>query len=159
MSRRKSNASLYSPSPCFLKGVIANETLGYFLGRIYLFMQKIGVDVSRYTTDLWLPVQVYITILHWITIFYSPFALCPCTGGRLLNRSIVHHYHGFLHSLFMLSPACRLRFRQHMSNEMAHYASDCWDTELHTSYGWIECVGCADRSCFDLEQHAKVCGE
>ncbi len=21
--------------------------------------------------------------------------------------------------------------------------------------GWIECVGCADRSCYDLEQHAK----
>lgn len=78
------------------KGVIANETLGYFLGRIYLFMQKIGIDVTR------------------------------------------------------------LRFRQHMGNEMAHYATDCWDTELHTSYGWIECVGCADRSCYDLEQHAKA---
>ena len=52
----------------------------------------------------------------------------------------------------------RLRFRQHMSNEMAHYASDCWDTELHTSYGWIECVGCADRACFDLDQHSKATG-
>ena len=39
----------------------------------------------------------------------------------------------------------RLRFRQHMSNEMAHYACDCWDAELLSSYGWIECVGCADR--------------
>lgn len=28
----------------------------------------------------------------------------------------------------------RLRFRQHMVNEMAHYASDCWDAELLTSY-------------------------
>lgn len=28
----------------------------------------------------------------------------------------------------------KLRFRQHMSNEMAHYASDCWDAECHTSY-------------------------
>ena len=28
----------------------------------------------------------------------------------------------------------RLRFRQHMSNEMAHYARDCWDAELKTSY-------------------------
>jgi glycyl-tRNA synthetase len=40
----------------------------------------------------------------------------------------------------------KLRFRQHMANEMAHYAADCWDAELFTSYGWIECVGCADRS-------------
>jgi glycyl-tRNA synthetase (class II) len=28
-----------------------------------------------------------------------------------------------------------------MANEMAHYAKDCWDAEVLTSYGWIECVG------------------
>lgn len=52
----------------------------------------------------------------------------------------------------------RLRFRQHMNNEMAHYACDCWDAECLTSYGWIECVGCADRSAFDLTQHTKATG-
>nr|CAD7455466.1 unnamed protein product [Timema tahoe] len=52
----------------------------------------------------------------------------------------------------------KLRFRQHMSNEMAHYACDCWDAEMLTSYGWIECVGCADRSAFDLTQHTKATG-
>ncbi|EEB20131.1 glycyl-tRNA synthetase, putative [Pediculus humanus corporis] len=52
----------------------------------------------------------------------------------------------------------RVRFRQHMSNEMAHYATDCWDAECLTSYGWIECVGCADRSAFDLTQHSKATG-
>uniref|UniRef100_A0A915HY75 Glycine--tRNA ligase n=1 Tax=Romanomermis culicivorax TaxID=13658 RepID=A0A915HY75_ROMCU len=52
----------------------------------------------------------------------------------------------------------RLRFRQHMSNEMAHYACDCWDAEILTSYGWIECVGNADRSCYDLLQHSKATG-
>ena len=45
-----------------------------------------------------------------------------------------------------------------MANEMAHYACDCWDGELLTSYGWIECVGCADRSAFDLTQHTKATG-
>lgn len=45
-----------------------------------------------------------------------------------------------------------------MSNEMAHYACDCWDAEIHTSYGWVECVGCADRSCYDLTQHAQHSG-
>lgn len=54
--------------------------------------------------------------------------------------------------------AKRLRFRQHLSNEMAHYACDCWDAECQTSYGWIECVGCADRSCYDLNQHSKATG-
>lgn len=52
----------------------------------------------------------------------------------------------------------KLRFRQHMGNEMAHYACDCWDAELLTSYGWVECVGCADRSAFDLSQHSKATG-
>ena len=47
----------------------------------------------------------------------------------------------------------RLRFRQHLQNEMAHYASDCWDAEAECSYGWIECAGLSDRSAFDL----KVC--
>lgn len=52
----------------------------------------------------------------------------------------------------------KMRFRQHMKNEMAHYAADCWDAELFTSYGWIECVGCADRSAFDLTVHSKKTG-
>jgi len=52
----------------------------------------------------------------------------------------------------------KLRFRQHMGNEMAHYACDCWDAECLTSYGWIECVGCADRSAYDLSQHTKATG-
>jgi glycyl-tRNA synthetase len=76
-------------------GMVDNETLGYFIARIYQFLIKIGVDENR------------------------------------------------------------LRFRQHMANEMAHYAADCWDAELHTSYGWIECVGCADRSAYDLTVHAN----
>lgn len=49
----------------------------------------------------------------------------------------------------------RLRFRQHMSNEMAHYACDCWDAEIKSSYGWVECVGCADRSAYDLTKHSE----
>jgi len=52
----------------------------------------------------------------------------------------------------------RLRFRQHMGNEMAHYACDCWDAEMLTSWGWVECVGCADRSAYDLKQHTKATG-
>ena len=80
-------------------GMIENETLGYFIGRIALFMKRIGINEKR------------------------------------------------------------MRFRQHMGNEMAHYASDCWDCELHTSYGWIECVGCADRSAYDLSVHSARTGE
>lgn len=52
----------------------------------------------------------------------------------------------------------KLRFRQHMAQEMAHYACDCWDAEILTSYGWVECVGCADRSAYDLTQHTRATG-
>jgi len=52
----------------------------------------------------------------------------------------------------------RIRFRQHESNEMAHYASDCWDLEINGSYGWIECVGIAHRGCYDLQAHEDATG-
>eukprot|EP00736_Rhodelphis_marinus_P005085 Rmarinus@m.23892 len=77
------------------KGIVANETLGYFLARTAMFLLKIGIRKER------------------------------------------------------------LRFRQHLEHEMAHYACDCWDAEIETSYGWVECVGHADRSCFDLTMHAE----
>nr|XP_033787639.1 glycine--tRNA ligase [Geotrypetes seraphini] len=78
------------------QGVINNSVLGYFIGRIYLYLVKVGISPDK------------------------------------------------------------LRFRQHMDNEMAHYACDCWDAEAKTSYGWIEIVGCADRSCYDLSCHARA---
>ncbi|XP_068250973.1 glycine--tRNA ligase isoform X2 [Palaemon carinicauda] len=79
-------------------GLVANETLGYYMARIQLYLLKIGINPKK------------------------------------------------------------LRFRQHLGNEMAHYACDCWDAECLTSYGWIECVGCADRSAYDLSQHTKGSG-
>jgi len=48
-----------------------------------------------------------------------------------------------------------IRFRQHMKNELAHYAKDCWDAEVECSYGWIEAAGHADRGCYDLTCHSK----
>lgn len=54
-----------------------------------------------------------------------------------------------------MDPA-RLRFRQHLTTEMAHYACDCWDLEIQSSYGWVECVGHADRACYDLDVHGKA---
>lgn len=77
------------------QGIINNQTLGYFLARVNLFLLKIGVKEDK------------------------------------------------------------LRFRQHLKNEMAHYAADCWDGEIKTSYGWVECVGCADRSAYDLTKHSE----
>ncbi|WP_340820282.1 glycine--tRNA ligase [Methanolobus sp. WCC4] len=53
--------------------------------------------------------------------------------------------------------ADKLRFRQHMKDEMAHYAIDCWDAEIETDrFGWVEVVGIADRTDYDLKAHANV---
>lgn len=52
----------------------------------------------------------------------------------------------------------KLRFRQHLPTEKAHYSSDCWDAEVWTSYGWLECVGHADRGSYDLTQHMNASG-
>ncbi|KAL1523968.1 hypothetical protein AB1Y20_018884 [Prymnesium parvum] len=89
------------PQPCTLgaavsSGMIANETLGYYIGRTYLFLLRAG-----------------------------------CRGEHV-------------------------RFRQHLPDEMAHYACDCWDAEIEMSLGWVECVGIADRSAYDLTVHSKA---
>ncbi len=53
----------------------------------------------------------------------------------------------------------KFRFRKHAPNELAHYATECWDAEVHSKrFGWIECVGIADRSAYDLESHIKSSG-
>ncbi|MFB6147585.1 MAG: aminoacyl--tRNA ligase-related protein, partial [Candidatus Nanohaloarchaea archaeon] len=31
----------------------------------------------------------------------------------------------------------KFRFRQHMSDELSHYASDCWDAEAFTAGKWV----------------------
>jgi len=77
------------------KGIVANQTLGYFMARTQLFLLTIGINPAR------------------------------------------------------------LRFRQHLQHEMAHYAADCWDAEIECTYGWVECVGLADRSAFDLKSHSE----
>jgi glycyl-tRNA synthetase len=53
----------------------------------------------------------------------------------------------------------RLRFRQHLPDERAHYAADCWDAEvLSDRFGWVETVGLADRTDYDLNAHARESG-
>ncbi len=47
----------------------------------------------------------------------------------------------------------RFRFRQHLSGERAHYASDCWDAESEIDGNWIEIAGFAHRGNYDLSKH------
>lgn len=86
----------------------------------------------------------------------KPMSLRQAVANKVIANETLAYFIGRTH-LFMLAvgidPA-RLRFRQHLVHEMAHYAEDCWDAEVHCSYGWIECAGLADRSAYDLTAHA-----
>lgn len=53
----------------------------------------------------------------------------------------------------------KFRFRKHAPDELAHYATECWDAELYTErFGWVECVGIADRSAYDINAHIESSG-
>jgi glycyl-tRNA synthetase len=48
-----------------------------------------------------------------------------------------------------------LRIRQHTKTELSHYALETWDIEYNYPWGWKELQGIANRTDFDLKQHAK----
>ncbi|HPN73022.1 MAG TPA: glycine--tRNA ligase, partial [Candidatus Omnitrophota bacterium] len=51
-----------------------------------------------------------------------------------------------------------LRLREHAKDELAHYAKKCHDIEFLFPMGWSELEGIANRTDFDLKQHAKNSG-
>ncbi len=81
-----------------------------------------------------------------------------------VNKRVVKNealaYYMYLTQDFLLSAGVdpkKFRFRKHADDELAHYASECWDAELYSKrFGWVECVGIADRSAYDLDAHIKA---
>jgi glycyl-tRNA synthetase len=52
-----------------------------------------------------------------------------------------------------------LRLRPHDKDELAHYAKACTDVEYNFPFGWSELEGVANRTDFDLKQHAQFSGK
>ncbi len=52
-----------------------------------------------------------------------------------------------------------LRLREHGKDELAHYAKSCHDIEYLFPMGWSELEGIANRTDFDLKQHASHSGK
>jgi glycyl-tRNA synthetase len=81
-------------------------------------------------------------------------------GGVIANEYVAY-YVALTHELLVtvgIRPD-RLRFRQHLPDERAHYATDCWDAEVYSErFGWVETVGIADRTNYDLNAHAQQSG-
>ena len=79
----------------------------------------------------------------------------------IIANEYVAYYVALTHELLVtigIKPE-RLRFRQHLPDERAHYATDCWDAEVFSRrFGWVETVGIADRTDYDLNAHATQSG-
>src|SRR6266536_552514 len=56
-------------------------------------------------------------------------------------------------------PTDMLRMRQHDPDELSHYSAGTADIEFLFPFGWGELEGVANRTDYDLEQHAKFSGE
>ncbi len=52
-----------------------------------------------------------------------------------------------------------LRLRMHESDELAHYAKEVYDIEYRFPWGWAELEGIANRTDYDLRQHADHSGQ
>jgi glycyl-tRNA synthetase len=79
----------------------------------------------------------------------------------IIANEYVAYYVALTHKLLVTIgvKAERLRFRQHLPDERAHYATDCWDAEVFSArFGWVETVGIADRTDYDLNAHAQQSG-
>jgi glycyl-tRNA synthetase len=89
------------------------------------------------------------------------FTIGDAVAKKVIANETLAYFVGLTHR-FLVSVGVEptgVRFRQHRKNEMAHYANDCWDAEFHSDrFGWVECVGIADRGAFDLTAHAKESG-
>jgi glycyl-tRNA synthetase len=53
----------------------------------------------------------------------------------------------------------KLRFHQHGSDELAHYAKDAFDIEFYFPMGWQELEGIHSRTDFDLSRHQEFSGK
>jgi glycyl-tRNA synthetase len=56
-------------------------------------------------------------------------------------------------------PEGKLRLRQHDPEELSHYSAGTADIEFLYPWGWGELEGVANRTDYDLTQHAKFSGE
>jgi glycyl-tRNA synthetase len=83
-------------------------------------------------------------------------------SSGIVANEYVAYYVALTHDFLVTCGADpkKVRFRQHLPDERAHYATDCWDAEILSGrFGWVETVGIADRTSYDLKAHSKQSGD
>ena len=86
----------------------------------------------------------------------AEFFVRPGTDAEWLHRWVDDRFQWYVN--LGIRPE-NLRLRRHGPDELAHYAKDCYDIEYRFPWGWAELEGIANRTDFDLKQHAQFSGE
>ncbi len=78
---------------------------------------------------------------------------------QLLEKGLMEEWHAYwlkeMYEWFLELGVSgeNLRLREHLKNELAHYAKACFDIEYKFPFGWKEIHGMANRGHFDLREH------
>lgn len=117
---------------------------------IEYFYDPINVD----NDDLSLNENILVTILDKQNMCHN-ITMHEAFERGIIKNKIIAHYISKINT-FCLNIGLKrdkIRFRQHKDNELSHYSTECWDLETLIFDSWLECIGCADRGCYDLRAH------
>jgi len=105
-------------------------------------------------------------------LYFLPITLQKKKGGKAKMLSVrtavkkkymsqVMGYYLALSNRFLISLGItknKIRYRQHLKTELAHYSSDAWDIEIWFPHfkDWTEVCQVSDRTDYDLSRHASA---
>ncbi len=80
-----------------------------------------------------------------------------CLNKKIIKTKWHAYWLALMHKWFVdlgANPE-HFRIRQHVKDELSHYALDTWDLEYEFPFGWKELQGLSNRTDFDLKQHIE----
>ena len=80
-----------------------------------------------------------------------------CLNKKIIKTKWHAYWLAMAHKWFVElgANAENFRIRQHVKDELSHYALDTWDLEYEFPFGWKELQGLSNRTDFDLKQHMQ----
>ena len=80
-----------------------------------------------------------------------------CLSKKIIKTKWHAYWLAVMHKWFVElgADAEHFRIRQHVKDELSHYALDTWDLEYEFPFGWKELQGLSNRTDFDLKQHVE----
>ena len=84
-------------------------------------------------------------------------AIRECISKKIIKTKWHGYWLALMHKWFVdlgASPE-HFRIRQHVKDELSHYALDTWDLESEFPFGWKELQGLSNRTDFDLKKHIE----